>query len=89
VAAFDGDLKHGMVSERSALFLISNAIPCTLHLDNRVGLKLFTWLLPIGLDLARLGDLPGCDARSEGGRLKQFIAQVEDAISNKIIGLPD
>lgn len=83
------DLKHGTVCERSALYLVINAIPCSLHLENRVGLKLFTRLLRIGLDRARLGDLPGCDSRSEGGRLKQFIAQVEDAICNKIVGSPD
>jgi hypothetical protein len=86
------DLKHGTLSElseRSALYLIIKTLPCIRHLENRVGLKLFTRLVRIGLDRARLGDLSSCDASSEGGRLKQFIAQVDDAISNKIVGTPD
>ncbi len=55
------DLKHDTVNEKSALYLIINAIPpCTLNLENRVGLKLFTRLLfTISLDRDRLGDFPG------------------------------
>jgi hypothetical protein len=93
------ELKHGTLSEQSALsLLVINIIPCTLLLlENWVELKLFTWLLHLGLDYAKLGDLPGydissegCNTNSEGGRLKQFIARVvEDAINNKIIDLPD
>jgi hypothetical protein len=46
----EADIAHGTISQRSALYLIINAIPCILHLENRVGLKIFTRLLWIGLD---------------------------------------
>jgi hypothetical protein len=39
------DIAHGTISQRSALYLIINAIPCILHLENCVGLKIFTRLL--------------------------------------------
>ena len=41
---------HGTISQQSALYLIINAIPCILHLENRSGLKIFTRLLRVGLD---------------------------------------
>jgi hypothetical protein len=41
----EADIAHGTISQRSALYLIINTIPCILHLENRVGLKLFTRLL--------------------------------------------
>jgi hypothetical protein len=44
------DLKHiRVVNEKCAIYLVINATPCTLQLENKVGLKLFAWLLCIGL----------------------------------------
>jgi hypothetical protein len=51
----EADIAHGTISQRSALYLIINAIPCILHLENRVGLKIFTRLLRIGLDNVKEG----------------------------------
>jgi hypothetical protein len=82
------ELKHGTLSQQSALSLVINTISCTVCLENWVAVKLFIWLLHLGLDYAKLaGDLPGCDTNSsEGGRLKQLLAQVEDVIKNKMLG---
>jgi hypothetical protein len=50
-------IAHGTISQHSALYLIINAIPCILHLENGVGLKIFTLLLLIGLDNVKEGVL--------------------------------
>jgi hypothetical protein len=68
------DLKHGRVSERRALCLVINDVPCTLHLETRARLKLFARLLHIvGLDCARLGSLPGCDTSSSQKRQTEVV----------------
>jgi hypothetical protein len=58
----EGDIAHGTISQCSALYLIINAIPCILHLENRVGLKIFTRLLRIGLDNVKEGVILGTKA---------------------------
>jgi len=43
-------LQHGKKIETSKAFLsLHDAVPCILHLENRVGLKFFTMLLRSGL----------------------------------------
>jgi hypothetical protein len=65
------DLKKGLVKEHKlnklsvqvkacersdkALFLLMQAIPCVLHMENRVGLKFFTMIVLEGLSNARKG----------------------------------
>jgi hypothetical protein len=39
------ELEHGTVSEKTAMYLSIDALPCILHLENRVGFKLLTRLL--------------------------------------------
>jgi hypothetical protein len=51
----EAKVAHGTISQRDALYLIINAIPCILHLENRVRLNFFTWLLQIGLNNVKEG----------------------------------
>jgi hypothetical protein len=53
------ELRHGTINEATALYLVINVLPCILHLENRVGLKILSWLLRIGMDhvKARTGDV--------------------------------
>jgi hypothetical protein len=44
------NIEWGTISQRTAFYLVINAIPCILHLENRVGLKILTRLLRLGLD---------------------------------------
>jgi hypothetical protein len=45
----EADVAHGTVSQRSALGLTTNALPCILPLENCVGLKMFTvWMTSRG-----------------------------------------
>jgi hypothetical protein len=71
-------LKDLQVSARpqSALFLVMQTIPCILHMEMRVGLKIFTMILIEGLAEAKAGRLFQ-DQTSEGKRIKLFIAKVE------------
>jgi len=50
-------LQHGKKIETSKAFLsLHDAVPCILHLENRVGLKFFTMLLHAGLSNALSGN---------------------------------
>jgi hypothetical protein len=51
----EAGIAHGTISHQDALYLIIIAIPCILHLENHVGLKIFTRLLQIGLDKVKRG----------------------------------
>ena len=53
------ELRHGTINEATALYLVINALPCILHLENRVSLKILSRLLRIGMDhvKANLGDV--------------------------------
>jgi hypothetical protein len=83
----EDDLNHGKISERSAaLYVILNAIPCSLHLENRVGFKIITRLLRMGVANAKNGNLASCDARTENKRMSQYIEQVEWLLCNSVLG---
>jgi hypothetical protein len=81
----EADVAHGTVSRASALYLIINAIPCILHLENRVGLKIFTRLLRIGLDNTKKG-VVGTATDTENQRIKSFIKRIEDICNSTIWG---
>ena len=82
----EDDLNHGKISKRSALYVALNAIPCSLHLENRVGLKIITRLLRIGVANAKEGNLTSCDASTEKKRTDQYIQQVESLLCNSVLG---
>jgi hypothetical protein len=62
-------LHHGTINKATALYLVINVLPCILHLEKRVGLKILSWLLRIGMDhvKANIGDVA-----SETDRIQQF-----------------
>jgi hypothetical protein len=68
----EDEIQHGTVTERTAFYHIMNAIPCSLHMENRVGLKIFTRLLMIGLDNAKDGKLGYIDCNTEASRINLF-----------------
>jgi hypothetical protein len=76
--------KHSQRCE-NALFLLIQAIPCILHMENRVGLKILTMLLISGLSNARK-HLLYRDESAEGKRIERFFTDVECILNTKIIG---
>jgi len=45
----NAELKTTTLTDKTAMYLVLNAVPCVLHLENRVGIKIITRLLRIGL----------------------------------------
>jgi hypothetical protein len=43
------DISWGTINLQTAFYLVINAVPCILHMENRVGLKILTRLLRLGL----------------------------------------
>jgi hypothetical protein len=88
LSQLEDDLSHGKISRSSALYVILNAIPCSLHLENRVGLKIITRVLRIGVGNAKDGQLTTCDATTENKRTSQYIELVESILCNSVLGSP-
>ena len=51
------NLEQGTVGQEEALFILSDTLPCILHMETCVGLKLLTRILDIGLVRARAGEM--------------------------------
>ena len=69
----------------AAAFAILSCIPCILHCENRVSLKIFTMLLIKGLSNAKAGRT-FTDLSSEKARMDAFIGAVESTINTKMLG---
>ncbi len=81
----EADVAHGTISQRNALYLIINAIPCILHLENCVGLKIFTRLLRIGLDnVKEEGVIVGTDA-GKNVRILVYLNQIQDIWNTSVV----
>ena len=80
------DIKNCKRSE-SALFLLMNTIPCVLHMENRVGLKLLTMTLIEGITGASAAPTFNEDIVStEKVRVQRYIKKVEDVVNTQILG---
>jgi hypothetical protein len=81
------ELAHGTPSE-GAMFLLIQAIPCILHMENRVGIKILTMLVIEGLSNAKAGLLYP-DIRAEGPRISHFFRSIADIVNKQVLGTPD
>lgn len=70
-----------------ALFLLMQAVPCILHLENRVALKTFTMLIIDGISAAVEGTLFGHE-ESELDRVRSYITMIETLVNENILGSP-
>ena len=68
-----------------ALFLLMQAIPCILHLENRVSLKMITMLIIDGVSAAMEGILLGHLA-SEIERVDEYISMIQLIVNKTILG---
>jgi hypothetical protein len=78
-------INHGTKGTENALFIMINAVPCILHMENRVGLKILTRLLMAGLDNAKKG-LLYADENSVNERMLLFIKGVENVLNTQAWG---
>jgi hypothetical protein len=74
--------------ETCALFLIE-AVPCILHLENRVGIKIFTLLLTEGLGNAKKGSIFTSAGSSENTRVDEFFKVVQTYCNQTVWGTVD
>jgi hypothetical protein len=68
-----------------ALFLLMSTIPCILHMEMRVGLKILSVLIMKGLSEAKAGRLYS-ELRSENGRVEAYIKEVEHIVNSQMLG---
>jgi hypothetical protein len=78
------ELAHGSPSE-GAMFLLIQAIPCILHLENRIGIKILTMLLIEGLSNAKKGLLYN-HIVAEGPRVDLFFRRIADIVNKQVLG---
>ena len=81
------ELEHGTPNE-GAMFLLIQAIPCILHLENRVGIKILTMLFIEGLSNAKKGALYD-DVGAEGRRIEMFFDRVAAIVNKQVLGTAD
>ncbi len=67
----------GRVGSEEALFVLTNTLPCILHLENRVGLKIFTRILEIGLENAKNELILG-NVASKKHWIESFLRTIND-----------
>jgi hypothetical protein len=81
------ELEHSEARD-GAICLLMQTVPCVLHKENWVGLKLLTACLIEGLDNAKSGKLFS-EMRSEGKWLEKYIELVENTVNTLIMGSDD
>jgi hypothetical protein len=70
-------IARGEERKNAAQILISQVIPCIMHLENRVGEKLITVLLSIGAELYQKHNSRG---------LLQLVKGVQDLVNTRLLG---
>jgi hypothetical protein len=77
-------LCHGTINKATAHYLVINALPCILHIDNQVGLKILSQLLRIRMDHVK-ANIVYVDVSSETDQIQTSLTQVEGKMSSAVI----
>ena len=81
------NLDHSTLGRADALFILENNVPCVLHMENRVSLKILNLLLKEAVTRARSGiTFKEISATNEGARLQALVSAVEDYINSSCLG---
>jgi hypothetical protein len=78
------ELEHGTPSD-GAMFLLIQAIPCILHLENRTGIKILAMLVIEGSSNAKAG-LLHADMPVEGPRIAHFFRSIANIVNKQVLG---
>ena len=73
----------------TALVYMMDAIPCILHMENRMGLKLLTMILREGLEYTKSDELSWINKEAEGGmdaRIQEFQDTVNRNLNTLVLG---
>jgi hypothetical protein len=83
----EGIARGEKMSNSACAFSILDAVPCVLHMENRVGLKMLTLLLSDGLSHAKSGQLYGAEFPNNGTeRVAKFVEDIEVIINKYVLG---
>jgi len=74
--------------KEGALFQLLRCIPCVLHMENRIGLKMVYMCLVEGLSNCK-EKVIFCAIEAEGTRIKAFLAALNTVVNTEIIGTLD
>ena len=70
----------------TALVQMMDTVPCLLHMENRMGLKLLAMILKDGLENTKNEKLEWLTAECESTRCLDFIASINKAVNRHLIG---
>ena len=76
-----------LLASEGAMLLLIQAIPCILHLENRIGIKILTMLVIEGLSNAKQALLYD-NIRAEGPRVERFFQRIADIVNKQVLGTP-
>lgn len=79
---------HGRKSEAHAIVKLHETVPCILHMENRIGLKILTMLLIEGLQNALRGTTFAGYA-TENQRMRAFFLEIERILNTRVWGTED
>jgi len=71
--------------ERANIIALINNVPCILHLENRMGLKIFTMVVQKGLSRALHGEI-FLDINDEGRHFDSFFRELNRIVDTEILG---
>lgn len=81
-------LLYSETGSESSFILMTECVPCILHLENRTGLKLITMMLHEGLTNA-IEQLTYVHIRTANLRVETFISDIEEIFNTQIFGTTD
>jgi hypothetical protein len=71
--------------DENAMFTLMKMLPCIMHLENRVGLKILTMLLLDGLSYATKGNI-ATSLLSKNNRGETYIHKMEKIVQEQLLG---
>ena len=81
--------KHRAVNANTALVLMMSVLPCILHMEIRIGIKMLSMLLKEGLTNAKMKKLqwiPPRNSTTIGTRSQYFIKRIREIVDTTILG---
>ena len=81
-------ISHGNKRKEKAMLLLINTVPCILHLENRVGLKILTMLLMEGCANVKKQAI-FTEFESIDARMKAFLSAIETYSNTVVLGSED
>lgn len=85
----DDGLQLAEKGSDKALYKLINALPCILHMENRVGLKILTRLLTIGVGNTIDGQILADQGQTAKSRFEALMTVIAETVNYNILGEAD